>query len=182
MLRVKVLKFGSNWWPRFGRDLDDPFRFSRHAAYYNSTGVRCGNKIRRHWMIPGLIRFNGVGDFNPNLPSRSVGQTFMCSELTFALGGNRILFSRKTDAPAAPDWYLVVVTSIRFGLFDFRLPAWKSGSVQPIAVSALREKQEAMLLMRPGDWIVSNLGFWQLRVRNDLLHGAALELAEEDLN
>jgi hypothetical protein len=182
MMRVKVLRFGSNWWSRFGRNPDDPFRFSRRAAYYNSTGLRCGSKMRRHWAIPGLIRFNGVGDFNPNFPSRSVGQTFLCTELTFAFGGNRVLFNRRIESPAAPDWHLVVVSSLRFGLFDFQSAAWKSDAVQPIAVSALRQTQEAMLLMRPGDWIFSNLGFWRLTVRNDLMNGAALELAEEDLN
>lgn len=45
---VKVLSFGTNWWARFGRDPFDPRRFTRHAAYYNSTGVRCGRKVRRH--------------------------------------------------------------------------------------------------------------------------------------
>jgi hypothetical protein len=182
MMQIKVLKFGSNWWSRFGRNQADPRRFSNRAAYYNSTGVLCGRKMRRHWAIPGLIRFNGVGDFNPNFPSRSVGHTFLCAEPTFAFGGNRVLFTRRVDKSTAPDWYLVVVSSLRFGLFDFQCPAWKSASVQPIAVSALREKQEAMLLMRPGGWIFSNLGFWQLKVRNDLLNGAALELTEEDPN
>jgi hypothetical protein len=69
---VMVLNFGTNWWARFGRDADDPYRFSRHAAYYNSTGVRCGSKIRRHWIVSGLLRFNGVGDFNPSLPDRAI--------------------------------------------------------------------------------------------------------------
>jgi len=78
---VKVLNFGTNWWARFGRDAEDPYRFSRHAAYYNSTGVRCGSKIRRHWITSGLLRFNGVGDFNPNLPKRAIGRTFVCSDL-----------------------------------------------------------------------------------------------------
>ena len=60
---VKILNFGTNWWARFGSDLDDPLRLTCHAAYYNSTGIRCGRKVRRHWIAPGLIRFNGVGDF-----------------------------------------------------------------------------------------------------------------------
>ena len=69
---VQVLSFGTNWWARFGRNADDPHRFTRHAAYYNSTGLRCGNKVRRHWITSGLIRFNGVGDFNPNFPDRAL--------------------------------------------------------------------------------------------------------------
>lgn len=178
MMRVKILNFGSNWWSRFGADANDPYRFSKHAAYFNSTGVSCGRKVRRHWIAPGLIRFNGVGDFNPHFPSRSIGQTFSCADLTFAFGGRRVLFNHKLRDLARPDYYLVVVSSGRCGVFDFHSPVWKSDSVEAIAVSILREKQEAMLLMRPGDWVESNLGFWQLTVRQDLLHGAGLVLME----
>src|SRR5258708_3775672 len=178
-MRVKILNFGSNWWSRFGTDVDDPYRFSKRAAYFNSTGVRCGRKMRRHWTVPGLIRFNGVGDFNPHFQSRAIGATFWCTDLACAFGGNRVLFGRKVRRPEVPDYYLVVVSSEQFGAVDFRFPAWKSASAQAIAISALRDKQEAMLLMRPGDWVSTSLGFWQLNVRKDLLHGAGLELVEE---
>jgi hypothetical protein len=92
---VKILSFGTNWWARFGRDPRDPWRFTRHAAYYNSTGVRCARKVRRHWIVSGLIRFDGVSDFNPHLPNRSrekrhghlggvpsVFASFICGPLT----------------------------------------------------------------------------------------------------
>ncbi len=175
MMLVKILGFGSNWWARFGRDPQDRYRYTRHAAYLNSTGVRCGNKMRRYWVVPGLLRFNGVGDFNPQFPNRAVGKTFECTDLVFALGGNRLLFTRKV-APSAPDYFLLVVSSDRFGGFDFEIPGWKSESATPIAVSHLREKQEAMLLMRAGDWVRSALGVWQLKVTTGLSHGAALQL------
>src|SRR5258707_2204558 len=178
MMLVKILGFGSNWWARFGRDPRDRYRYTRHAAYFNSAGVRCGNKMRRRWIVPGLIRFNGVGDFNPQFPNRAVGKIFECTDLIFALGGNRVLF-RRTVAQSCPDYFLLVVSSDRFGGFDFEDAGWKSQSVTPIAVSHLREKQEAMLLMRAGDWIRSALGFWQLRVSSNLPHGASLELLED---
>src|SRR5581483_274962 len=41
---VRILSFGCNWWARFGHDPEDRYRYTRRAAYYNSTGVRCGNK------------------------------------------------------------------------------------------------------------------------------------------
>ena len=44
MMSIKVLGFGSNWWARFGHDPLDRYRFTRHAAYFNSTGVRCGKE------------------------------------------------------------------------------------------------------------------------------------------
>ena len=178
---IKVLGFGSNWWARFGRDPQDPYRYTRHAAYFNSAGVRCGSKIRRHWIIPGLIRFNGVGDFNAQFPNRAVGKTFESTDLNFALGGNRVLFTRRVAQSGPPDYFLVVVSSDRFGGFDFDGAVWKSESVTPIAVSHLREKQEAMLLMKAGDWVRSALGVWQLKVSAGLPHGAALKLLEDGI-
>ncbi len=159
---VQVLSFGTNWWARFGRNINDPHRFTRHAAYYNSTGVCCGSKVRRHWIISGLIRFNGVGDFNPNLPDRAIGRTFVCSDLSQAFGGNRLLFQCRAPKSAAPDSYLVVISSDVHGQVDFTSGVWKSVFSQVIAASHLRDKQEAMLLMKPGDWIQTNTGFWQL--------------------
>jgi hypothetical protein len=161
---VQVLSFGTNWWARFGRDAEDPHRFTRHAAYYNSTGVRCGNKVRRHWITSGLIRFNGVGDFNPSLLDRAIGRTFVCADLIQAFGGNRLLFQRKVPQSAGADWYLVVVSSDVHGRMDFTSSVWKSVFSQVIAASQLREKQEAMLLMKPGDWVQTDSGFWQLSV------------------
>ncbi len=161
---VKVLNFGTNWWARFGRDAQDPCRFSRHAAYYNSTGVQCGGKVRRHWIVSGLLRFNGVGDFNPNFPDRAIGKTFICADLTHAFGGNRLLFQNKAPESAVPEGYLVVISSGVHGRIDFASSVWKSVLSQVIAASQLREVQEAMLLMRPGDWVQTSTGFWQLNV------------------
>lgn len=176
---VKVLSFGTNWWARFGRDPFDPRRFTRHAAYYNSTGVHCGRKVRRHWVIPGLVRFNGAGDFNPHLPNRSLGCTFHCSELTFACGGNRLLFGRKVSKSETPERYLVALSSELHGRIDFGSGVWKS-SAAVIAVSQLREKQEVMLLMRPGDWVRTSCGFWQLTAKDNRGVGIALELTGDD--
>src|SRR5262249_42650895 len=149
--------------------------YTRHAAYYNSAGVRCGQKIKRHWIVPGLVRFNGVGDFDPHFPGRTVGQIFGCSDLAFACGGNRILFVRRIAKPSTPDWHLVVVSSERFGTFDLGDPYWRSRSTQPISVSQLRDQQEAMLLMKEGEWVRTSLGTWCLMSCPNLASGAAMQ-------
>jgi hypothetical protein len=180
MMLVKILGFGTNWWARFGPDPHDRYRFTRHAAYFNSSGVRCGSKIRRYWIVPGLVRFNGAGSaFSPQFPSRSVGSTFECTELEFAFGGNRILFQRKAAHSLEPDRFLTVVSSDRLGTVDFQTAAWKSASTMPIAVSESGEKQEAMLLMKPFDWVRTTLGVWHLNTDTTLPYGAALELLED---
>src|SRR6185437_8761280 len=133
-----VLNFGSNWWTRFGCDPEDVYRFTCHAAYYNSTGVHCGSKVRRHWLTPGLLRFNAVGDFNPILRDRAIGRTFVCADLTNAWGGNRLLFRSQTGRSAVPDWYLVVISSGAHGRIDFTSRAWKSMFTQTIAEPTTR--------------------------------------------
>jgi hypothetical protein len=177
MMPVKVISFGSNWWARFGRDIHDRYRFTRRAAYFNSTGLRSGSKVRRYWIVPGLLRFNGAGDFNPQFPDRAIGATFECADLTFAFGGNRLLFVRRIRNCRLPDYYLLALASERCGAFDCRNSGWKSESVVPIAVSQHRDRAEALLLMRPGDWVKTSLGIWQLRAA-DTQHDAALILME----
>jgi len=162
MLLVRVLSFGSSWWARFGHDPADRYRFTRHAAYFNSTGFHFGNKVRRHWIVPGLLRFNGVGDFNPHYPEGSIGATFECADVTFAFGGKRLLFGRRVQNPPQPDYYLLAVKSESCGAFDCRLRNWKSETSRPIALSHNKDRLEALLLMRPGDWVRTNLGAWRL--------------------
>ncbi len=173
---VRVLHFGCNWWARFGSDPADPHGYTRHAAYYNSTGVRCGRKVRRHWLVPGLIRFNRVGGFNPHLPMRSLGRTFLASDLDFLFGGNRLLLKKRMPDCEPPDWYLVVVTRELHGHMDFASPAWKSPTATVIAASQLRQMQEVMLLMKPGDWVRTACGVWQLSVPVPSTFGAGLTL------
>jgi len=180
---VKILQFGSNWWARFGRDPNDRYRFTKHAAYYNSSGLLCGSKTRRHWVIPGLIRFNGVSDFNPNYRARLIGQALDCSDLKYACGGNRLLFHRRVHATTVPDYYLVVVSSDRFGVYDFQSPTWKAATVEVIAASDLRSpngiRQEALLLMPQDGWVASAIGAWKLRFGAEFPNGAALQIGDE---
>jgi hypothetical protein len=178
MMLVQILNFGSNWWARFGSDPADRCRFGRRAAYFDSTGLRFGNKIRRHWIVPGLIRFNGVADFNPQFPYRFVGAVFECTDLIFAFGGSRVLFQRRAAHSVPPDYFLAVFSDDQFGKPDCQRSDWKAASVLPIAVSESREKQEAMLLMKPLDWVRTTLGVWQLKT-GLAPQSARLELLEE---
>lgn len=173
---VTVLDFGCNWWARFAQDEADPHRYSRHAAYYNSSGIRCGRKVRRHWIVSGLVRFNGAGDFNPHHPHGAIGQTFVASELDFLFGGNRLLFKRKLRDAETPDWYLVVVSQELHGRMDFSSQSWKSGGSKVVAASQLRQNQEAMLLMKPGDWVQTACGLWRLAQSKCGAAGVQLEL------
>ena len=163
---VKLLNFGTNWWARFGSEAPDPHCHARHAAYHNSTGIRCGQKIRRHWIVPGLIRFNGVGEFNSHRPKGSRGHTFSTSNRDCLFGGNRLLFKRKMPEWSVADWYLVVISQDLHGRVNLGSPGWRSPVARVIAASQLRQTQEIMLLMKPGNWVQTAYGFWQLSVSN----------------
>lgn len=176
---VKILSFGCNWWSRFGRDRGDRLRYTKHAAFYNSAGIRCGNKVRRHWVIPGLLRFNGSGDFNPHFPNRALGRIFSCTEPTFAYGGNRIVLNKAVSGCSTAACYLIALTNERLGAFDFGSATWRSDGVHPIAATQLRDKQEALVLMRVGDWVSSEIGRWRLIHSRQLSVGATLQLAED---
>lgn len=179
-MKVKVLNFGSNWWSRFGRDKNDLQRYTRHAAFYNSTGVRCGRKVRRHWLIAGLIRFNGDGVFNPDNPEHSIGATFSCTEPEFAFGGNRLLFERRLSLSVVPDRYLVVVSQPIHGRIDLTAE-WKVNTTMLIAVSERPDNQEIMLLMKLGEWLSTRCGIWQLQDSSSFPSGAGLELMGDGL-
>lgn len=176
---VKILGFGCNWWRRYGKDASDRFRYTKHAAFYNSTGVKCGRKIRRHWVIAGLIRFNGAAMHTRRDLNLYVGQIWQCTEPVFAFGGHRIVFEKKAGKrQKTADCFLLVMAANRFGTVQFERQNWKSDGAQVIAASQLRDKQEIMLLMRPGDWIETDLGRWYLTPVAGLETGAALQLDE----
>jgi len=175
---VKILQFGTSWWSKGGPGPAGSPRYPRRDAYFNSTGVTCGKKIRHHWTVRGLLRFNATGDFNPRFPSLAIGRIFECAPVTFAFGGRRLLMERQAHNSAAPEWYLVVAMRDRHGKFDFASADWISPSSVVLAASELREQQEAMLLLQPGDWVRSHLGIWQLRLSERMPYGAWLELTD----
>lgn len=155
-MRVAVISFGSSWW---ARSESDPRRFAR----YNSSGIKCGRKVRRHWIVPGMLRFNGISNFSSWPPQLLLGRCFRCSELSFACGGNRLLFVERLADSAPADCYLVTISSRLFGVLDLALPTRRSGSSLIVAASQLRECQEIVLLIEPGGWLQTSTGFWQLR-------------------
>ena len=175
---VKILDFGSNWWSRFGRNPADPLRFTRHAAYFNSTGLRCGRKVRRYWIIPGLLRFNGALNLLVYSPARYIGATFECANLSVAFGGNRLFFVRQVSRSDAPDYHLLLMRTEQHGAIDFGEGEWKSAAAIPLAISQFKARAEALFLMQTGDWVRTALGTWQLVPAEDG-NGVLLSLRQQ---
>ena len=154
---ISVAGFGSVWRRRFGKDPEDRSRFVR-AAYYNTTGVLVNGVIRTRPKIIGHVRFNGVGGFNSNYPSRMIGRVFECAEPCVWEGQNKVLFKRMLPTPQRPDYFLVAVRPEQVGALDLSQPSWKSDDTLLISFSEWHDQQEALLLMPPHSWLRSDLG------------------------
>ncbi len=158
---VRVLSCGVHWWGMHSGPLGDPFRFRRKAAYFNSTGLMSGRRRRDCHIYPGRIRFNRTSGFDPTAVDRICGRTFQVSGPTLHAGQIHLLF----ELPAigrTPDAYLVTLHSTTHGAIEFREPQWHAPGVQPIAISSSRERYEAMVLIRAGQWLETSLGRWVL--------------------
>jgi hypothetical protein len=154
---VSVTGFGSVWRSRFGKDRDDPYRFGR-AAYFNTTGVQVGTKIRQRPKITGYARFNGRGGFDPNHLSRMIDMVFECAEPCVWQGANKLLFMRALRTTQEPDQFLVVLRNTMNGSLKIGSANWRSPDTWLISFSECRDKQEAMLLMPTHGWIETALG------------------------
>jgi hypothetical protein len=71
----------------------------------------------------------------------------------------------------------VVVSRSIHGRINFESPVWKSPGALVISASQLRQTQEAMLLMKPGEWVETACGFWNLTLTDNSRPGAELILA-----
>jgi len=174
-MRVGILSFGSVWRRRWAKGSDDPRRFAR-AAYYNTTGVMVGGKLRTRPAIKGHVRFNGVGGFNANNPARMIGRVFDCEEPCLWRGQNKILFKRMLPPRTLPDRYLVVMRAAEIGRLRVGEPGWCSEDVSVIALSEARDDQEAMLLMAAAGSIRTSVGTYRLNRDAGAPWRAALEL------
>jgi len=159
---VTVTDFGSVWRRRLGKDQSDPRRFAR-AAYFNTTGVSVGGRIRTRPRVAGHVRFNGVGGFDPNHPLEMINSVFECAEPCVWQGQNKVLFKHRLPAPQQPDYFLVVVRANEVGHLDVGSPAWRSEGTLLISFSECRDEQEAMLLMPADSWLRTDLGKFVLR-------------------
>ena len=127
-MRVCVISFGTNWWAMHSSDTSEPYCFRRRAAYFNAAALMCGRHLRHSAIFPGQIRFNAKSGFDPEFPSRALGQTFLCSGPNQVAGRSHLLFVR-TAAVTLPDAYLVTLNSAAHGSIRFDRPGWKSSGV-----------------------------------------------------
>lgn len=161
-MRVRIVSLGSNWWSAHPRDVADPSCFRRSAAWFNSAGLKYGNRLRLCWVYPGQVRFNQSSGFNPEFPNRVLGRSFECCLPNRMHGRTHLLVTRSLNRTEEVDRSLVTLTEQKCGLIRFQKPHWKSDHLQLISVSLRRDRYEVMALMSATDWIESSVGTWVL--------------------
>jgi hypothetical protein len=160
-MRVRMISFGSNWWAAHSDDMDDPYRYSRSAAWFNSAGLTYGRRLRFCWVVPGQVRFNRSSGFSPEFKSRTAGKTFECDTPRVYGGRIHLLVTRRTEN-YTPDACLVTLTDGVHGRINFDDPGWRSHGVRPISVSLRPPRYEAVVLMGVEDFVRTERGEWQL--------------------
>ena len=153
---VTVTGFGSVWRWRLRKASGHPQRLAE-SAYYNTTGVKVSGTMRQRPQIVGYARFNGLGGFDPNHPSRMINRVFECANPCVWQGENKLLFKWMLSVPEKPDGFLTVVRPELTGTLKVGSPDWRSDDSWLIAFSECHDQQEAMLLMPAYGWIQTEL-------------------------
>jgi hypothetical protein len=151
-------------------------------VYYNTTGVLVHGNVRQRPRISGYARFDTIGGFDPNHPSRMIGRVFECAEPTVWMGSNKLLFRRILKKGERPDRHLVVAKSAVVGQLAVGKQDWRSPDAWLLSLSESAGHQEAMLLMSIGQWVRTTLGLFVLEPcgRSDSLARLVLETGREE--
>lgn len=154
---VAVHGFGSIWTRRFGKNVESVARYTRDAAFYNTTGVPVGNNVRARSRVYGVGRFSGSSGFTPHRPERMLNRVFKCAEPCWRINGTQVLFEELMSEAVMPDYYLVIVRHSDTGWID-REATWKARECVLVSFSESDVAQEAMLLMPAFSWVLGGHG------------------------
>jgi len=149
--------FGRVWRHRLGKETSEGRCFVREV-YYNTTGVVVDGHVRQRPRICGCARFDAVGGFNPNCPSRMLNRIFECPEPSIWMGHNKLLLKRLFVGDRHPDCFLAVAGSERTGRLAVGTEGWRSTDTWLLSLSEFTQQQEAMLLMPAHGWTSGELG------------------------
>ena len=180
-MRVGVMSFGSVWRHRLGKG--DARSYPTSPVYYNTTGVLVHGNVRQRPQICGYARFDTIGGFDPNRPSKMIGRVFECGEPTVWMGANNLLFKRILNTGERADRFLISATSALVGQLAVGEQGWRSGDAWLLSFSECAGQQESMLLMSIGQWVRTSLGLFVLepRGRNDSLARLVLQTGREEI-
>ncbi len=122
---VAVTGFGSVWRQRLESEARKNSRFDQ-AVYYNTTGITVKSGARQRPQICGYARFDALGGFDPNHPSKMIGRVFDCAEPSVWMGYNKLLFRRLVARDVCAEHFLVIANSELHDHFAVGSEGWRS--------------------------------------------------------
>jgi hypothetical protein len=155
---VSMQGFGSIWEQRVGRDPSDPMRYSHRAAFYNTTGIKVGDKYRHRWKVGGKIRFQGGSAFDSARLENNINKVFECDEPEQRCSWMQMCCKRRLAKPEVPDWFLFCVTTDQVGWVDMRDRSTRSDETYVLSYSGEGPRQELLMLMKTDSWVLGSRG------------------------
>ena len=118
-MMVRILSCGVHWWGMHSKNIEDPYCFRRKPAYFNTTGLMYGRRLRNCQIYPGMMRFNRTSGFDPEFVDRISGKTFQAAPPRLYDGKVQLLIEFPGTGQA-PDTYLVTLHPETHGAIEFR--------------------------------------------------------------
>ena len=154
---VAVQSFGSVWTERVAATKGDGANSVRRRAFYNTTGVMAGSKLRSRSCVYGYVRLDECSGFHPRSAHRSIHRVYESEGLSVWSGRNKLFLRQLTPASTRPDVYLFRVGSAEIGWID-RSGSWRCSGAQVVSFSEGNGQQEALLILPAFGWVRSERG------------------------
>ena len=175
---VAVQSFGSIWTARSASVEIDSAKSVRRSAYYNTTGVLAGNKVRNRSCLYGYVRLDECSGFHPSLAERIIHRVYESEGVSVWNGRNKLFLRQLTPTGTRPDAHLFRIGSAEMGWID-RSGAWKCSAAQVVSFSEGNSQQEALLILPAFGWVRGERGTFCVDPRRDQPWIAALSRAAQ---
>jgi len=162
---VAVQSLGSIWTSRATSAPPDS-NAARRCAYYNTTGVVAGNKLRSRSCIYGNVRLDECSGFNPRFAERIIHRVYESDGVTVWNGRNKLFLRQLAPNGTRPDAYLFRINPADTGWID-RAAAWKCDGARVVSFSEGNGQQEALIVLPAFGWVCGAQGTFCADPRRD---------------
>ena len=163
---VAVQSFGSIWTERGTTTKVDAANSARRTAFYNTTGVMAGGKLRSRSCVYGHVRLDECSGFHPGFAERVIHRVYESEGVSVWSGRNKLFLRQLTPTHTRPDVYLFRAGSAEIGWID-RTGAWTCSGAQVVSFSEGNGQQEALLILPAFGWVHSERGTFCVDPRRD---------------
>jgi hypothetical protein len=163
---VAVQSFGSIWTARGAGTEANCADSARRCAYYNTTGILAGGKLRNRSCAYGYVRADECSGFHPRLADRFIHRVYESEGVSVWNGRNKLFLRQLTAEGTRPDVYLFRISPADMGWID-RAGFWKCDAAQVISFSEGSGQQEALIVLPPFGWVRGTQGTFCVDPRRD---------------